>query len=151
NSLSNLETVAEVNDIGTRKQAWVKFTAEPDVSYKIAIAGVPPSDQGLVQVRFELNGEPDTVIPIVQIVSPISGITVRTNRVSVQGVAFDPLPNASGLQEAGVQFVVSTNQQINPSVLPESAQGNTNWLAPVTLQEGINFVTVWAFDNAVNR
>src|SRR5437879_2705017 len=55
-ALDALEPVAEANDIGDRKAAWLKFTAEPDVSYKIAIAGVPPDDRGLIQVRFEING-----------------------------------------------------------------------------------------------
>ncbi len=150
-TLTNLEPVAQADNVGSRREAWVKFIAEPNVSYKIAIAGVPPSDQGLVQVRFEVNGEPDTVAPVVQINSPVSGLTVLTNKITVQGSAFDPKPNASGLQQAGVQFVVSINQQVNPNALPESAQGTTNWTAPVTLQQGINFVTVWAFDNAENR
>lgn len=150
-ALTNLELVAQADNIGSRKEAWVKFVAEPNVSYKIAVAGVPPSDQGLVQVRFEQNGEPDTTSPVVQITSPVSGLTFTTNKVEVRGTAFDPLPNASGLLEAGVQFAVSTNQQVNPSTLPRSAKGSTNWVAPVDLQEGVNFVTVWAFDSAENR
>ncbi len=150
-SLTNLEEVVQANDVGNRKEAWVKFTAEPNVSYKIAIAGVPPNDEGTVQVRFEINGEPDAVAPIVQINKPVSGIMVRDRKVNVEGTAFDPQPNASGIQEAGVQYTVSTNQVRNPGELPKSAQGTTNWLAPVDLAEGINFVTVWAFDNAENR
>jgi subtilisin family serine protease len=150
-TLTNLEVVAEANDVGNRKEAWVKFTAEPNVSYKIAIAGVPPNDEGTVQVRFEINGEPDTVPPVVQISRPVSGIMVRDRKINVEGTAFDPQPNASGIQEAGVQYTVSTNQVRNPGELPRSAQGTTNWLAPVDLAEGINFVTIWAFDNAENR
>src|SRR5206468_2182251 len=46
-ALSNLQPVAQADNVGSRKEAWVKFIAEPNVSYKIAIAGVPPSDQGL--------------------------------------------------------------------------------------------------------
>ncbi|HTG45058.1 MAG TPA: S8 family peptidase, partial [Verrucomicrobiae bacterium] len=150
-TLTNLEEVIQADDIGQRKDAWVKFIAEPNISYKIAIAGVPPNDEGSVQVRFELNGEPDTVAPILQITQPVSGLTVRQRQIDVQGVAFDPRPNASGIQEGGIQYTVSTNQLRNPGELPRTAQGATNWLAPVDLAEGINFVTVWAFDNAENR
>jgi subtilisin family serine protease len=150
-ALTNLEEVASANNVGNRKQAWVKFIAQPGVSYKIAIAGVPPSDQGTVQVRFELNGEPDTVPPIIQVNSPVSGITVRSNKVTISGIAFDPLPNASGIQEAGIQYTVSTNSLPNPGELPASASGTTNWTATVALDPGVNFITVWALDNAQNK
>ncbi|HEV8543361.1 MAG TPA: S8 family serine peptidase [Verrucomicrobiae bacterium] len=150
-ALTNLEQVAAANDVGSRKQAWVKFVAQPGVSYKIAIAGVPPDDQGTVRVRFELNGEPDTVAPILQVNSPVSGLTIRSNKVTLSGIAFDPEPNASGIQPSGIQYTVSTNSLPNPSELPVSANGTTNWTALVTLDPGINFVTIWALDNAQNK
>jgi subtilisin family serine protease len=150
NALANLTEIASANNVGTRKLAWVKFVANPGISYKIAIAGVPPEDEGTVQLRIELNGEPDTVAPVVQILSPVSGLTFNDNNLTISGTAYDPEPNASGIQEGGVQYTVSTNAFNNPATLPTTALGTTNWTAIVSLSEGINYITIWAIDNSEN-
>jgi len=150
-TLAGLQEVVRANDIGQRRDAWVKFRARAGVSYKIAVAGVPPDQEGSLLVRFEVNGEPDIVAPILLVTSPVSGITTQDKSIQIRGTSFDPQPNASGIADAGVQYTVSRTQVRNPNQLPRSAQGTTNWIAPVDLAEGINYVTIWAFDNAENR
>jgi hypothetical protein len=142
---STLKLVAATNDVGTLRQAWLKFTARAGISYKIAIAAAEENDRpGQMKVRFEINGEPDTRQPFVQIASPLSGSIVRTNRIMVSGTAFDPLPNASGV--ADVQILVNDRTQVR-------AEGTTNWVSPfpLLLDPGLNIIRVFAFDEAQNQ
>lgn len=141
----DLELVTAVNDVGTLRQAWLKFVAQAGVSYKIAIATSEAVDRpGTLKLRFEIDGEPDTRTPFVQITDPPSGIIVRTNRIIVSGVSFDPQPNASGI--ADVQILVNDREQVR-------AEGTTNWVAPfpLLLDFGINIIRVIAFDEAQNQ
>jgi hypothetical protein len=148
-TMDSLESIAQANDVGDRKTAWVKFTAEPNVSYKIAIAGVPPDDQGTVHVRFEINGEPDTTPPIVRILSPPTGTIAADPQVAIAGIAFDPGPNGSGIPEGGVRYSVQSGDFVLADDQP--AVGVTNWSATVGLAQGVNTIFVWALDNAGNR
>jgi hypothetical protein len=147
-TIDTLESVAQANDMGDRKNAWVKFIAEPNVSYKIAIAGVPPEDQGAVQVRFEINGEPDTTPPIVKVLSPLSGTIAANPQIAITGIVFDPGPNGSGIPEGGVRYRVQSGDIVLADDQP--AQGVTNWTATVDLAQGANTVFVWALDTAGN-
>lgn len=144
-SSGGLQLIAATNDVGNLRQAWLKFNAQAGVSYKIAFAvGDDLPRPGLLKVRFEIDGEPDTRSPFIQIVSPLSGSIVRTNRIMVSGTSFDPLPNASGV--ADVQILVNNREQVK-------AEGTTNWVSPfpLLLDPGLNIIRVFAFDEARNQ
>jgi subtilisin family serine protease len=141
-SLSNLTEVASVNDVGEKRQGWLKFDAKAGVSYKIAVAGSTNGQSGQLHLRLEINGEPDNTAPIVQVTSPPSGITVHTNRIVLTGTAFDPQPNSSGIREVQV----SVNGDVAKTVA-----GTTNWISTNLLSLGVNTLTVVAFDFAENR
>ena len=146
NVLSDLTRVAGASSSVLGRDAWVRFTAEANISYKIAIAGGPSAPLGPVRVRFEVvGGEPDLALPVVEITRPASGETVRESRVRIEGAAFDPEPNGSGIRE--VQYTLSTEGD----TIIRNAQGTTLFSATVDLQEGVNVVTFWANDNADNR
>src|SRR5262245_38514220 len=98
-SIATLVRVAGASSSVQRRDAWVRFVAEPNVSYKIAIAGIPPAQLGTATIRFEINGQPDLAAPLLEVSRPASGTTVRDVRARVEGVAFDPQPNGSGLRE----------------------------------------------------
>src|SRR5205085_10360732 len=91
NSLTRVVSASSTTDnlITGPKQALVQFHATNGVAYHIAISGSRTNEMGLVRVRFELSGQPDTIPPIVQITSPTSGITVNTPKVTVSGTSFD--------------------------------------------------------------
>ena len=141
-SIAALTEVAEASSAIQGRDAWVRFVAEPNVSYKIAVAGIPPAPGGLVRVRFEENGLPDLAPPLLEITRPVSGTTLRDPRVRIEGFALDPMPNASGIRE--VQFTLSTEG----NAIVRAAQGTTNFAATVDLFIGENIVTMWAVDNA---
>lgn len=143
--LGSLARVAGASSAVQGRDAWVRFTAEPNVSYKIAIAGIPPAPLGALRVRFEAGGQPDLAVPIVEITRPISGTTVRDPRVRIEGTAFDPQPHGSGVRE--VQYTLSSEAD----AIIRNAQGLTNFALTVDLIEGLNIVTLWANDQADNR
>jgi hypothetical protein len=144
-SIATLLPVASASSAVQGRDAWVRFTAEPNVSYKIAIAGIPPAQLGSVTVRFEVAGQPDLAAPLLEVSRPASGSTVRDARVRIEGVAFDPQPNGSGIRE--VQYTLA----IEGDSVTHAAQGTTNFAATVDLVPGLNGVTIWALDNADNR
>src|SRR5690606_25712176 len=108
---------------------------EAGTSYRIAIAGKPPEFEGDLRVRFEVNGQPDTIPPIVRITDPPSGFTVHEDRVTISGIAFDPEPNASGVREVQVR--------VNDE-LAVGAAGSTNWTITALLQLGVNTIRATA-------
>ncbi len=144
-SISNLVRVASASSAVQGRDAWVRFTAEPNISYKIAIAGIPPTQLGSATIRFEVGGEPDLAPPLLEISRPVSGTTVRDVRVRIEGVAFDPQPNGSGVRE--VQYTLDSEG----NSITRAAQGASNFVANVDLLTGLNGVTFWAVDNADNR
>ena len=141
-SIPTLTEVAGASSSIQVRDAWVRFVAEPNVSYKIAVAGIPPVIGGLVRVRFEENGQPDLSAPLLEITRPVSGTTLRDPRVRIEGFALDPMPNASGIRE--VQYTLSTEGD----AIVRPAQGTTNFPATVDLFIGENIVTMWAVDHA---
>jgi len=143
--ISNLVRVGGASSSVQGRDAWIRFVAEPNISYKIAIAGIPPGQFGSVTVRFEVNGEPDLAAPFLEISRPVSGTTVRDARARIEGVALDPQPNGSGVRE--VQYSLG----IEGDAITYTAQGTTNFAAVVDLIPGLNGLTLWALDNADNR
>lgn len=144
-TISTLVRVAAASSSVQGRDAWVRFVAEPNVSYKIAIAGIPPAQLGSATVRFEVNGQPDLAAPLLEISRPVSGTTVRDPRTRIEGVALDPQPNGSGVRE--VQYSLA----IEGDAITYTAQGTTNFAALVDLFPGMNGITLWALDNADNR
>ena len=142
NNVGSLTEIASADNVGEKRQAYVQFRAQAGVSYRIAIAGATSNESGLLRVRFERNGQPDNIPPIVQITDPPSGFTVHADQIQISGTSFDPAPNASGVREV----IVRVNDDIG-----SSAAGTTNWVAPVLLEEGVNIIRVIAFDFAENR
>jgi subtilisin family serine protease len=142
-TLINLRPVAATNDLGLKKAGYVIFNATAAATYRIAVAGVDSNAVGQVQLRVELNGQPDTLPPVLHILQPVSGslITTGDGRIAIFGTANDPLPNSSGVKEVKVRI----NNEI-----AVTAYGTTNWASTNLLQAGENTITVVAADNAEN-
>ena len=144
-SIAGLVRVAGSSSPVLGRDAWVRFVAEPNVSYKIAIAGIPPEQLGTATIRFAVNGQPDLAAPLLEVSRPASGTTVRDARARIEGVTFDPQPNGSGVRE--VQYSLA----IEGDSITYNAQGTTNFAATLDLIPGLNGITIWALDNADNR
>src|SRR5262249_37523942 len=103
NTLKTLQEVASVDDVGPvnnqRLQGYVQFDAIAGVTYHIAVAGSNTNELGLVRLRIEPGGKPDTNAPAVVITTPASGLVVTNAQIVISGVAMDPTPNASGVKE----------------------------------------------------
>jgi subtilisin family serine protease len=143
-TIQTLQEVASVDDSEERKQGYVIFEAIPGVAYQIAVAGYSARDTGTIHLRVQPFGAPDDQPPEVQIVSPLSGFTLTdpaNRRVILAGTAFDPEPNASGVEEVLVR--------INGH-LAGRAFGTTNWSSTNTLEVGENSVQVVAADFSHN-
>jgi len=142
NSLGTLIPVASVDNVGNVAQPYLQFDAAANVAYRVAIFGARSTASGLAKIRFEINGLPDTVPPLLTVFSPPSGLVVTTNRIQITGSASDPTPNASGVQ--------SVTMSVNGSV-PFSVNGTTNWSASVGLTLGENVIRIAAMDEARNE
>ena len=140
-SIANLKLVAAADDVGTRKQGYVNFSATAGQTYHIAVAGFDTNAVGVIRVRVEPNGAADTSIPSVTIGSPASGLITDKATVVVNGTAVDPSPNSSGLQKVTVR--VNNNLAVD-------ASGTSNWGQSVTLQRGLNTISAIAIDQAGN-
>ena len=143
-TLPALKEVAAADDSGTHKQGYVTFNAKAGVAYHIAVAGFSVADAGVIRLRIEPGGGPDTIAPQLDISSPASGL-VLTNavdaRVTVSGTASDPTPNVTGVRQVQVQV----NRELASTVA-----GTTNWSSTVLLREGQNRIRVIATDYAGN-
>jgi len=143
-TLQSLREVASVDDSDVKKQGHVIFEAAPGVTYFIAVAGYSARDRGSVRLRVQPFGAPDDRPPEVRILSPLSGLTLSDpaiNRVILTGIAFDPEPNASGVEEVLVR--VNGN-------LASRAFGTTNWSSTNVLDLGENSIQIAAVDFAHN-
>lgn len=147
-SLKTLHEIASVDDVGTKgaqKQGYVQFNATAGLTYRIAVAGFSSPDVGEIRLRVEQGGKPDTNAPTVIVNAPSSGLVVTNadGKIDVQGVAYDPEPNASGVKEVFVQ--------LNGAVA-EKVTGTTNWIkSGLLLAKGQNSIRVLAVDYAGNR
>lgn len=142
NSIGALTPVASVDNVGNSAQPYLQFDASANVAYRVAIFGARSADAGLAKIRFEINGLPDTVPPLLTVFSPPSGLVVTTNRIQIVGASNDPTPNASGVQ--------SVSMSVNGGI-PFTVNGTTNWSASVGLTLGENVIRVTAMDEARNE
>ncbi|MCC6271769.1 MAG: hypothetical protein IT190_10860 [Microbacteriaceae bacterium] len=133
--------MAATNDVGLRKQAYLSFNAQGGTAYRITVASASTNSMGSLQLRVTPGGQLDTTPPQVLVTSPLSGITVTTNLITVSGVAADLAPNVTGVSEV----LVAVN-----GAIAYSASGTTNWTAPVLLKAGLNTITATALDAAGN-
>ncbi len=143
-TLATLQAVASANDVGAKKQPYVRFTAMAGVTYHVAVAGSSLDQRGLVRLRVELDGQPDTAGPTVAITSPLSG-TVFTDpnfrKVIITGTANDPTPNSSGVKEV----LIKVNNAIGGT-----AFGTTNWISTNILDVGLNTIQILGADFSGN-
>lgn len=142
NSLTTLVPVVSTAGPAQLAQPNLRFDAQANVAYRIAIFGVRQGASGAAKIRFEVNGLPDTVPPLLTVFSPPSGLVVTTNRITLQGSASDPSPNSSGVQTVGISVNGS------PTIF---ANGTTNWTATVGLALGENIIRIHAMDEARNQ
>ena len=141
-------SVATANGPNGTRAPFVKFTAQPNVTYWITVAQyqLGTNSPGRVQVRVQPNGDIDMTPPAVRVTNYLSGsfIRSRTNTITLSGTADDPPPNASGVA------LVQTKAQ--GDLLFQFAAGTTNWVSgPIQLTNGVNTILVRAFDKADNE
>ena len=156
-TLTNLTLIAATNDVpvngqgGSIAQGFVSFTAAASTTYRIAVASASTNSAGLVRLRVQFGGVPDTSPPIVaitnfssgplSITNPTSGLIVTNASLTLSGTAFDPTANAIGVS----QVLVRLN-----SGLSTVASGTTNWTVPLFLAAGTNVIQVSAVDFSGN-
>jgi subtilisin family serine protease len=141
NDLLDLTEVAAVDDVDGRTQAYLSFDARGGVTYRIVIGGHDETQTGMLELRVQPNGQPDVTPPVVAFDMP-SGTTSTTREILVDGTAYDPPPDASGVREVRVS--------LNEELVGRTALGTTNWTAPFLLREGQNTLSARAVDFAGN-
>jgi subtilisin family serine protease len=158
NTLNNLVLIAATNDVpvagqsGSIPQGFVEFNATAGTIYRIAVASASPTSVGLVRLRVQPGGRPDTSPPTVSITNfvsgplsitnPASGLLVTNAPATLSGRALDPTADAIGVS----QVLVRLN-----SGLSTVAAGTTNWTVPLFLTAGTNVIEVSAVDFSGNR
>ncbi len=149
--VNSLTEVASVDDIlvpqGTdaplrRTQGYVTFDAQSGATYYIVVAGYDTEQRGTVRLRVEPGGGPDLNMPVVNISNPRSGQVVSEDILTVQGSAFDPEPNASGISQVTVK--------LNHEPIGTIALGTANWHIDVLVDRGVNTIEASALDFAGN-
>lgn len=154
-TLATLQPVISSDDVGSRKQSFVLLNGKPGVPYRIAIASHDTNSTGTIRLAITPGGVPDTNAPSVVITSPLSGLTLTTNRIEMTGTAIDPDPSPSGLQE--IQFRVTSSSQGGGqnwgggSSLATYSLISTNWARAIGLFEGLNTIEVTVRDVAGNQ
>lgn len=142
NLLTNLTAVISTNsDLAQHRPAFLGFSAQAGVGYRIAVAAASTNSLGSLQLRIAPGGQFDTTPPSVFVNSPLSGLTVFDRSLNITGTAVDPAPNSSGVMEV----LVAINGGI-----ASSANGTTNWTAPAFLTPGLNSIRVRSLDEAGN-
>lgn len=140
-AISNLQVVARTNDIGSRKQAYLSLPAQAGIAYRIAVASASTNSLGSIQLRIAPGGGRDLTPPAVFVSSPLSGLGVSNQVITLAGTAVDSPPNVTGVAEV----FLSVN-----GAIATAAVGTTNWSAPALLQPGQNLLRVNAVDAAGN-
>ena len=139
--LVSLQPVAATNgSVSQFKPAYVSFSAQAGVTYRIAVASVSSNSLGSLVLHVTPGGQLDTIAPVVSVISPLSGQTVTNHSIVLSGTALDPTPNGSGVS----QVTVSANS------IATTATGTTNWTAAIALQPQLNIIKVSAMDAAGN-
>lgn len=147
NSLTALSLVGSAisTNVGPAREALLKFDAQAGVTYRIAVAGKGPGDKGIVRLRVQPNGEPDTAPPIVTVQFPPSGLVTNVNSITFRGTAIDPAPHASGVNSVLIQDL---NQR--PRTVVQATLSGTVWTANIVLSRATNEYLVTGVDFADN-
>jgi hypothetical protein len=140
-SVTNLIVAASTNDVASRKQAYLGLPVQSGRAYRIAVASFNTNNLGSIQLRVAPGGGHDVTPPVVFVNSPLSGVSVSNQVITVTGTALDPSPNVSGVSEV----FLSVNGGIGIA-----AVGNTNWSAPAQLKPGVNTLRATSVDAAGN-
>lgn len=142
-ALETLRAVASsTNDVVNGLKANVVFNALAGTTYRIAVAGFNDAGVGTVRLHVVPNGQPDTVPPQVVVTEPEIDALVTNATLRVEGTAFDPDPDSTGVRLVALQL------NDDP---PQTATGTTSWSLALTLLPGANVVSVVAEDVAGNR
>lgn len=144
NSLNALTLIAATNP-PPNSEAILKFDAQPGVTYRIAVAGANGGEKGMVRLRVEPNGEPDTAPPIVTVQFPPSGFVTNVTSITFRGTVIDPSPNASGVNSVLVQ-----DFQLRPRSVIQATLNGASWTATVQLTRGTNIFAIQGVDFADN-
>lgn len=144
NSLTSLFPVASTNP-PSGKPAILKFDAQPGVTYRIVVAGADQGEKGIVRLRVQPNGEPDTAPPIIVVQHPPSGMVTNSQTVLFRGTAVDPAPQASGVRSVLIEDV-----QTEPANVVQATLNGTLWSANITLSQETNVFRVHGVDFADN-
>jgi subtilisin family serine protease len=143
NTLETLQLVASVDNTDGRKDGYLFLDVEEGQSLRIAIAAHDEGEGGSLRLRIRPNGTPDELLPVVRITAPSDGLITTDKQIVISGFAFDPLPNASGIQ----QVVLRVNGEISGG----TAKGIDDWETIAFLKPGDNRIQAQAVDFAGNR
>ncbi len=143
NTFEELVSVASVDNIGTKKQAYLNLDVEAGNSYRIAVASTSASRGGTLRLRIEPNGVLDTTLPVAKFISPANGFLSTERQILLRGYSFDPEPNASGINQVFIK--------VNGENVGGAATGTLDWEAPAFLSHGVNRIQVQVSDFAGNR
>ena len=152
-TLSTLQPVISADDIGSRQQAFVQLDGHAGITYRIAVASFDTNNTGTIRLAVSPGGVPDTNAPSITVSSPLSGLTVTTNRITITGTAIDPDPNPSGLQEVQILVNSALAITVNSNGAGDTNTASlisTNWSRLVGLFEGLNIIEVKVKDVAGN-
>jgi len=151
NVLTNLTLVASTNDVGTIAQGFVFVPASAGTTYRIVVAAASTNSVGLIRLRVDRDGSPDTTAPVVTITNlvsgplsvtnPPSGLFVTNAALTLSGTATDPTTNAIGVSQVYVRL---------NSGLSATASGTNNWTVPLFLVPGTNVIQISAADFSGN-
>jgi hypothetical protein len=160
NSLATLQPVVSAVGNASRLGAFAYITnAQVGVTYHIAVSAYSTNNLnklGTLSLNIAPNGVPDTNAPSVTVLSPLSGVTVDTNRMLLTGTAVDPGSNPSGIKQISVSisavpgFGEVTTSVVNP-IPAFGGPSSSNWSRTISLLAGLNSIRVQATDFAGNR
>ena len=120
-SLTTLVPVASTNP-PPNKPAILKFDAQPGLTYHIVVAAASPGDKGIVRLRVQPNGQPDTTPPIVTVDFPPSGLVTNVTTILFRGTVIDPSPDPSG-----VNAVLIHVADVEPDLIIPATINGTSW------------------------
>ena len=143
NSLDTLVPIASVDNIGTKKQAFLDLNVVAGNSYRIAVSSTGSSRGGTLRLRIQPNGVLDTTPPVVDILNPANGFLASERQLVLEGYSFDPEPNASGVNQVFIK--------VNGENVGGAATGTLDWEALAFLSPGVNRIQAQVSDFAGNR
>jgi len=141
-SLGTLKQVGAIDDDGNKKNGSLVIGVTAGTTYRIAVGGVNSSQNGLIRLRVLPNAVPDTLAPVVSVISPSSGLVVTTDTINIEGIARDQNPNPSGISQVFVKVNENT---------AEPVEGTDSWRkSGIRLRAGLNVIEVTASDVSEN-